>query len=260
MLKRIAQFIRNHDWFAVIVEVLVVVVGLLLAFQLDGWRETLAEREQERTYIDRLIADVEADLPKIEYAVELQTIRLGFIELLMKAAGDPMIAADDPIVFLAAIDQAAFTYTPTLTTHTFENLRSTGDLRLIQSEDVKNALFSYYDFDESQRQYRSLQLTTEFRHFELVAGVLTEEQALFVQDAAPIITPNELDEVRELETNVDEVVAAARRLEQRQDLVAWLPYVRSLQLEQIAVHSWRIDLANDALDVLRAYAEEIKKD
>ena len=34
-IRRMARFIREHDWFAVFVEILVVIVGLMLAFQLD---------------------------------------------------------------------------------------------------------------------------------------------------------------------------------------------------------------------------------
>ena len=69
MLKRIASSVRQHDWFTVGVEILVVMIGLLLAFQLDRWREGIAERHQEKTYINRLIADVESDIPSIEYAI-----------------------------------------------------------------------------------------------------------------------------------------------------------------------------------------------
>jgi hypothetical protein len=58
MLKRIASFIRQHDWFAVGIEILVVMIGLLLAFQLDRWRDDIADKQMERVYIDRLISDV----------------------------------------------------------------------------------------------------------------------------------------------------------------------------------------------------------
>ena len=35
MLKKIAASIRQHDWFAVGIEILVVMIGLMLAFRLD---------------------------------------------------------------------------------------------------------------------------------------------------------------------------------------------------------------------------------
>ena len=257
MLKRIVHFIRQHDWFAVIVEVLVVAIGLLLAFQLDRWREERQERLQERVYVERLTVDVTTDIPAIEHAIQLQTLRLGLIDLLIDVARDPMAAAEDPVLFIGAISQSAYTYTPTLTSHTFENLRATGDLQLLLSQDVKDSLFSYYGYDESQWQYRPLQFSTEFRHFELSAGILTMEQEIYMQDNWLFIRPDNIAEARKARPDVSEVIAAAERLQNRPELVAWLPTVRSMQLEQIAVHEDRKRLAQHALDTLQNYASEI---
>lgn len=72
-------------------------------------------------------------------------------------------------MFLAAVAQAAFTYTPSLTSHTFEDLRSTGGMGLIRSAEIKSALYDYYDFHDTQRQYMQLTMMIEFRYFELIA-------------------------------------------------------------------------------------------
>ena len=58
LLKRIAAYIKNHDWFAVIVEIFVIFLGLMLALQLDRWREEHQEQELELVYIERLIEDI----------------------------------------------------------------------------------------------------------------------------------------------------------------------------------------------------------
>jgi len=257
VLKRIVRFIRQHDWFAVIVEVLVVAIGLLLAFQLDRWREERQERVQERVYVERLTTDVTTDVPAIEYAIQLQTLRLALIDLLIDVARDPQAAAEDPVLFLGAISQSAYTYTPTLTSHTFENLRATGDLQLLLSQGVKDSLFAYYGYDESQWQYRPLQFSTEFRHFELAAGILTMEQEIYLQDNWLFFRPDNIAEARKARPDASEVIAAAERLQNRPELVAWLPTVRSMQMEQIAVHEDRKKLAQHALDALQSYSAEI---
>jgi hypothetical protein len=258
MLKRIALYVRQHDWFAVGIEVLVVMIGLLLAFQLDGWRESLAERRQEQTYINRLIADVESDIPDIEHAIALQTLRLELVDLLMDVALDPAAASREPLLFLGAVNQAAYTYTPVLTSHTFENLRSTGDLRLIPDESVKNVMFDYYGFDESQRQFRPIQIDTESRHFVLAAGVLSHEQEVFIQDNWRIFTPKNFAVARASQPGNMNVLPAAMRLQERPEFLAWLPYVRVMQLEQISVHGMRLDRANAALETLHSYARKIQ--
>ncbi len=233
-------------------------IGLLLAFQLDRWRESIAERRQEQTYINRLIADVESDIPRIEDAIALQTLRLELVDLLMDVAVDPAAAAKEPVVFLGAVNQAAYTFTPVLTSHTFENLRSTGDLRLILDESVKNVMFDYYGFDESQRQFRPLQIDTEFRHFKLAAGVLSHAQEVFIQDNWRLFGPDDLATARSSQPEGTNVLATAKRLQERPELIAWLPYVRDMQLEQISIHGMRLERAHIALEMLNDYARKIQ--
>jgi hypothetical protein len=257
VLKRISGAIKAHDWFTVGVEILVVVIGLLLAFRLDRWREARVDLQTERVVVERLIANIEDDVPAIEYAIELQSLRLELIDLLMAAVDDPEVVREAPVVFLGAVTQAAYTYTPTLTTHAFVNLRTTGDLGLIRDESVKEMLFDYYGWDESQRQYRPLQFATESRHFQLAAGVLTAEQHVFIQAGWLFFRPNNVASARAATTDVEEALAARERLRARPELIAWLPFVRDLQLEQIATHRTRLERAADSLEILRSYARGI---
>lgn len=148
--------------------------------------------------------------------------------------------------------------TPSLTSHTFANLRSTGDLRLIRSQAAKDALFDYYGFDDEQRQYLPLHFQTEHRHFELASGVLTPEQEVFIQDSWLFFRPDTIAEARQAAADVAGVIEAAKRLQQRPALVAWLPQVRSMQLEQIAVHEMRLERARSTYEILSSYARSIR--
>jgi hypothetical protein len=258
LLKRIAVYIKNHDWFAVVVEIFVIMIGLMLALQLDRWREEHQEQELELVYIDRLIDDIATDKPVFEYAIELQAMRLELVHLLMDVAENPQVALERPLEFLGAVDQAAYTYTPTLTNHTFENLRATGDMRLIQSETVKDLLFKYYKHDEEQRQYRPLEFMTESRHFELAAGVLDRKQITYIQNEYLLFKPD-MDlssDGKDFEALV--LGEAAERLASRPELIAWLPYVRGMQLEQISVHQRRLEFADKTLQGLRDYLQVLE--
>jgi len=254
LLRRFGRHIRNQDWFAVLIDIVVVVVGLFLAFQADRIWEEQREKQQEAEYIQRLISDLQSDIPSIEYSIQLADLRLGFIELLMTVSDEPQKALEYPAVFLVAVNQAAFTYTPQLTSHTFEDLRSTGNMRLILDQEVKALLYKYYGFYTEQLQYRPLQFLTEFNHFKLAAGIKTLEQSNFIQDANLIIGPHELKEIQAIELEPAAVLEAAKRLQNKPELVNWLPSLRSLQLEQMEVHKISLQNAKDALLKLQAYA------
>jgi hypothetical protein len=253
-LRRLAEHIRKQDWFIVIIELLVVVVGLMLAFQIDRWREAISEKKLEGVYVQRLIDDIESDIPKLEDAIQLADMRKNYAELLMAVAENPELATEQPSSFLVAVDQASFTYSPALRKATFDDLRSTGNMRLIRDQDVKTRLHDYYSFDESQLQYRPLQFSVEFHHFKLANGVRSNQQVRFLQDKWLLVDPAELEEVQNTDPGYpDEIRAAAERLRNNPELVSWLTQLREMQMEQILVHNTRIEFANAALDSLQHY-------
>lgn len=54
ILQRLGRSIRNQDWFAVTIELTVVVVGIFLGLQVTDWNEARKARADERMYLERL--------------------------------------------------------------------------------------------------------------------------------------------------------------------------------------------------------------
>jgi len=257
LINRLARFIRHHDWSAVGVEIIVVIVGLMLAFQLDRWWERRGEHAQEAEYVARLITDVETDIPAISYAIELAGLRKEMADLLMDVAGNPTTATRKPIQFVAAVQQAAFTYSPNLTAHTFEDMRSTGNLRLLRNQEIKNALYGFYDFHRSQDQYRTLQFMNESRYIELAAGVLNYDHSRLVQDEWYVVAPGDIEQFDSSQLDMEEIRLAAERFASRQQLLDWLPEMRHLQIEQITVNELLLEKAQIVLNLMKQYAETL---
>ncbi len=46
LLRRITQHVRNQNWFAVFIDFLIVVIGILIAFQITEWNEARAEKKR----------------------------------------------------------------------------------------------------------------------------------------------------------------------------------------------------------------------
>jgi len=253
-LNRLANHIRKLDWFVVVIEILVVVIGLMMAFQLDRWWEAKGEQKLEVVYIQRLMVDIESDIPEIELSIELAAMRKDYVDLLMAVSEDPNVASEQPASFLVAIDQAAFTASPVLTDNTFEELRSTGNMRLIRNQALKNSLHDYYRFDQSQWQYRPLQFSVEFHHFKLASGVRSNKQVKFLQDKWLLVSPDELEEVANTITDdPQEILLAAKRLRDNPELVSWLTQLREMQMEQMLISNIRLKKSKAILDELNKY-------
>jgi len=258
IFRSLISKLRQGDWFMFIIEVFLLVAGLLAAFQVDRWWEQRAEREEERIYIQRLIGNIEADIPAMNNLIETQGLRLDYTDLLIQIAQDPKSATERPGEYLAAIIGASYTNYPTLRSHTFDELRSTGNLKVILSPEVKEGLYDYYEFDRQQANFRSLFISTEFRHWELASGVLSPTQARWLQDNKIFALPANVTLLRKTKHDTKEIMAAANRLVADQDLVDWLPQLREVQTYLIFALERQSKRADDLLIVLRDYADKIE--
>ena len=62
ILRRLTTALRKQDWFTVVIETLIVVLGVFLGIQLGNWNGARADRELGDQYTIRLVADLEQDL------------------------------------------------------------------------------------------------------------------------------------------------------------------------------------------------------
>lgn len=83
ILRRLADAIREQNWFTVVLEVLVVVVGIFIGLQVNDWNERRKDRADERAFVARLHDDM---LLAEAMASRVREKRLGIIEHLATAA------------------------------------------------------------------------------------------------------------------------------------------------------------------------------
>ena len=54
ILSSITQALRTQNWFAVIVEFIIVLAGVVIGFQISAWNETRIEHQREALILERL--------------------------------------------------------------------------------------------------------------------------------------------------------------------------------------------------------------
>lgn len=60
ILRRITQHVKGQNWFAVILDFIIVVVGILIAFQLTNWNEAQTDRKRESQILHQIAEAIEA--------------------------------------------------------------------------------------------------------------------------------------------------------------------------------------------------------
>lgn len=147
-------------------EFLVVVVGVLVALAVDNYRENLDNRDRQDTYLANLLIDVEGDQQQLLGSINQSRRSLSQIESLLLVAGidlNGLVVAEQitehgynreglgESTTVALLNDKYYTwiagrfdtfdpYQPT-----YASLLATGDLRLIENEDLKRSITYYYE-------------------------------------------------------------------------------------------------------------------
>ncbi|MEM1396117.1 MAG: hypothetical protein AAGH38_01545, partial [Pseudomonadota bacterium] len=157
--------VKAQNWFAVGLDFLIVVFGILIAFQITNWRDDRQRDAREQVYLERLHADIieltdrraSYDLSRpitvevlkaiVRYANDDdENLRLSEALLAVKRAFPPEIEATPDLLDSFAcntIEWSAYITLPPSELPTATELISAGQLDQIEAEAVKLALLSY---------------------------------------------------------------------------------------------------------------------
>lgn len=176
ILRHIADAVRAQNWFTVVIELVIVVAGILIAVEIDEWNNRRKNAATERAYLERLVSDLENDVVQFDQIAATATRRLAMANLLIKAVTEPL--DDDKLAHLArATRGAGFSSRPIFTDHTFEELKSSGQLQQIRSPDVRQQIYSYYGEVSERAQYEFIRQNIQTEYLNRSVGLLTAEQA-----------------------------------------------------------------------------------
>lgn len=143
-IKSVAVRLREQDWFAVVIELVVVVVGILIALQLDQWADARKERAQERVYLERLRDDLTAEQADARAAASFARNRLEAVEVLQDLSDGKLDDATDPRQAPWALETATWRSFPKTRAYVYGELQSSGQMGLIHSVELRRKLADHY--------------------------------------------------------------------------------------------------------------------
>ena len=124
------------------IEFVVIVVGVLAALAADEWRQARADRVAEATYVARLVADLQEDSVSLRRAEAAWRNKVPTLERLIALSIDTGVGQDAAEDIAAASAWTWDLVRPHSTT--YEEMRSSGRLGLIQDASVRAAVGQYY--------------------------------------------------------------------------------------------------------------------
>lgn len=125
-------------------EIILVVVGILIALQIDSWNDDRLDRIQERAYLQSMLTDLREDVREIDAAVDGNVILLGGLDDLLTLLGEPR---EDPglprKIFIHSVVYTYWYLEAAFSELTMTQLKYSGDLQLIRDPQVVEGMLRY---------------------------------------------------------------------------------------------------------------------
>lgn len=150
--RRIRQRLISENKFSkyliyALGEIVLVVIGIFIALQLNTWKENKQKTKAEHDFLNGIITDLERDISDLSRLLERDTTTFNAYTEILKPFKDPALNIYSP-VFIKSIGNAQYTHEFEGNSIVFEDMKSSGTINNINSDVLRFSLLDYYNDSE----------------------------------------------------------------------------------------------------------------
>lgn len=139
-------------------EIILVVLGILIAIQINQVNTTRVDRQQEYNYLEAISANLKEDITELQLRLGKDSVHLTAQTNLVRAFTNDSIRANEDLLKYSMHNSAIISYFNPQNT-AFEDMRFSGNLGLIDEDSLRYQILEYYN--HSQRVVSSQEINNE---------------------------------------------------------------------------------------------------
>lgn len=176
-------------------EILLVMIGILLALQVNTWNERRTNHGLEKEFIQRLLVDIKADRASNLFTKNLMETGKKNAQKIVELWEEGRISDVDPGKLTVTVLTAAEFQFPEHNTSTYDELIASGRIGLLQNPILRTAIMRYEENNNNNNGFWDL----------IPKEIITRWSSKYI--------PPHLDERAEKECNATEVLTCAIELD-----------------------------------------------
>ncbi len=212
---------RRIPFIGFFIEILVIVIGIYIAFEVESWGEKNAQNDLEEKYLKELLEEVNLNWKELELDQDFRRRQEEYLIKLMDTR-NRQVDIDTIRTAMELLTTFRF-YSPT--TSVYQDLTSSGNLSIIKSDTIRYLILKDNQnaarapiSELSERNYVENQLTAYFIKRKVYSLLSLEE---------------DLDEIKTTERQMDQITAALFQDQEFYDHV----YARLTRLQNVLYFS-----------------------
>lgn len=143
LLRRMMDHVKHQNWFAVFLDFVIVVVGILIAFQITQWNENRRERERETYVLERLTEEIRLIKEGALRNKNSYEHRAGVAGNVLDFMQSDQSVPDDTEALMSDLSVILFRRPPVQRAPTIVELISSGELGIIHDNTLREGLIQF---------------------------------------------------------------------------------------------------------------------
>jgi len=137
-------------------EIVLVVIGILIALQINNWKEQRKAKIIEANFFEDVLEDLKKDQDRLEYYELFHSKRIEYLDTLLTYVRNPQKQMGIN-KFQQYVEPLYYSVTPTSYSTAFESAKATGTFNDIEAKDLIKELSQYYsDFAQIEDMCTSI--------------------------------------------------------------------------------------------------------
>ena len=202
-------------------EIVLVVIGILIALQINTWNENRKLQKKETAYLKRLSENLSTDLTQLGLNIDFYKTVFNYGSTALSYADNEDLESMSNWQVLVSFFHASQIWPIIVNSSTYEELKSSGELSLIHSINLRNDL-SYYYGGGLERYNHTVGINPPYR--KMVRGLIpskvqnymwdechiTKGDIQILQNCNPYISEKEAQEILEKLKNNSKLIEELR--------------------------------------------------
>jgi len=163
LLRTLATRLREHDWIAFGIEMIIVVAGVFLGLQASNWNEQRKESARGMEYLQRLQGELLEDSRGLRDISEFWSEVAAYGSAALAYAEDGELEQGSAWKTVLAYYQASQVWPYRKPDITFQEIRSNGDLLLIRDPELRARIARHYSAGAGSQIVEVLGLIPRYR-------------------------------------------------------------------------------------------------
>jgi hypothetical protein len=182
ILRRIVHAIRKQDWSTIVVEILIVVIGILIGLQVDGWNERRETRRLYQTALNAFLVESTANRMLLDERIQQMEQRIPVLEKALRHLVRCEPAPGIDATLDAVVDMSYRSIRPDQAFVAYEAVATSTRFQEVMSERFRLRLNSYYSHFLKRHEWlvrnaATIDPATRFEESKSVAVIETDDDS-----------------------------------------------------------------------------------